>query len=1198
MSGMLSSVGLRFVEEYLTKRKVALPDWTQVYYDTVNVTTGFLNRLKDMQVHVTAPEVVAKIEKILAEAAALDGRAAYDKALPAYQLAYHHVNEYDKGQDTLRDHLNRFTVSDHVLTAEAVDLEKKIEDAKNLMATDPATDKDYGNAAKLLHEVTVEVNRLRQPRGAERAVVAKLWTTGVPTLDAIDKKLAALVKPDAGLQARAAAVRADVVALRTALDSKEVNAIATAHGGLTDLEKRLSDLETDTDKAATDNLRVMIPTNAGVTDAEVNMLLEVGKDNPDTMFAALSVLKDLDKDLNGAAVDHHNLEARALATANCKKELGKKAKAYDEKEAVALPLYDALDKATTALEAAKKEAATAEEAARAFHRDNQAALTDPAHADHARASAEYKKLYAAYEAEDAKVKAAGRDRDAKAQEFEPARLEAVEALIKKDEAQSAYDEAKQKESAAYTKRTLLDAMQFGVLSPGHAHQLKDPQAAGLVELFKTKPDIAAKALAIASKSENPENVLLCAQTVAKRMESRFEDNGGNQLPEDLSVDDYAEGLLKVSSVIPFEDVQKLDTYIASGRHLDDVPGIVPVFDVRKDPKNPKKKIVRIDKIASGKSSVDAVGARMVGPDGSMDLDAGRDAMLDVAFNIGGVYAGSVEQVRHMHETLEFFDTTPAAVQLVENAKVPQDKAGQALVFKATGRDDAFVVTDNDTRKALVTAMMTPVYQDKVGSCFVTASVVKMRKEDPMGTMQAMATLVDTGVYELPGGDPADPVDPVRAVQQLPEDENAVLRSFEYTLAQATSRLEDNRHQKELDQATARGLSKLKGALKPERADAILTDIQNAIMDAVEYKYFPNEVTKLAGDGSSSQGAFKLVDKMGGAPIESDKDFLKLVYRAVKARVGKDDVKKGLTVDKLLKAILTGSFIKQFQSDRGPAYRPHGGGYGDEAAQVLDGEEHTSKKLAGKVDKDTLDPAERTTDLLAGFLDLGGDGMVPVAVHQHVFNAVPDHPSMQALKGETPEETRANIQREVVDKAVTVRDTAMPLERVNYMFDNEMKRAVSRTSGRVKAALEKAWRDEVPTRAMTPPEFAAHLEQAMDPATDLAAQIKADQRQAKKTKKGQPMTQADVDAYKAESIAIQKERRKEELTVRMVADLGLPEIVMADTNWGSPEDHHMFVIVPDPISGTPKLCIRNDPEGELAQQRDADGWLADGWRNVA
>lgn len=71
--------------------------------------------------------------------------------------------------------------------------------------------------------------------------------------------------------------------------------------------------------------------------------------------------------------------------------------------------------------------------------------------------------------------------------------------------------------------------------------------------------------------------------------------------------------------------------------------------------------------------------------------------------------------------------------------------------------------------------------------------------------------------------------------------------------------------------------------------------------------------------------------------------------------------------------------------------------------------------------------------------------------------------------------------------------------------------------------------------------------------------------------------------------------KGEIDAVLMQDLAMPEVVMADTNWGGPEGQVFFVAAPDPSTGDLKLWKKTMPGGKM--QPAGDNWAQANWYEI-
>lgn len=1178
-----------FIERYVLRRKLQRPetDFGEAYAQTVVEANKLLQRLKDMGVDRRAPKTIQAIEKMLEEGAAAlaenDERAAYNKGQASMQRGLHEVLEYEKGKDRLKELLIAEKMPDKALSAELVEMQKRITGAGQILSRDPVSDRDYGKATDLYFEYDALKKKVVLDRATENVDIRKAYEAGREKLNVLAQKLDRILEHDDvdEMKVTALIIRDDLDKMKAELDSGDFNRINAAHPQAAALTGRLSALEGQIDAVIEANCRQNLPTDHGCTPAEVDALIALGIEDEAAMNAAVLQLQELDQKLNGAAVDQHNLEHRALATTEAWKEINR--------EKVALTA------AKGAMEQAISELLQAD-----------GALPNPA--------------------DPVRDAVAIQLRDTKQQELEQRRQDVLAAEAKVEEAAKAHADTQAAEQAAQTKRALLDSVRFGPLSPNHAHLVEAPHAAALIALYGQNLDIAQHAVSIAANAKNPESVVMTAQTVCARMDDRFEARNGKKLPleteiqgiGEVDLSNYGERLVTMSANIPPAQAAGLDAYLDDGRHLRASNAYLP-----------KMKDGEANLAATGKSRVDHVGGKMMENGPPMDLVAGRRAMEDLMFNPLGLKSPSYAQVGHMLETFDLLEGTQEARDIINNAQPPMNDTARQLVSRTTGMVPQHV-TGKHTGEAILTAMMTPVYQGKVGSCFVTAGVLQQRQEKPLKTMQDLETLATEGKF-IPGTGPEVP-----AVKLLPADENALQRSHEYTAATAAARLNDGINKKALNKTNVNAVKTLSPKFKSKKDVDAQNRLAAALNDAFDFVY--DARVTAAGpsrDGSSTKGGTKLVDKATGKVIESEADYLKVVHRILEEQVQTSDTRVFVSAKDVADRVYGNDFRAALRQGHQP-WKPSDGGMPDEAAEILEGGAHELETITPRVSKSRMDQSKRAEEIMVNLLGIGdGTGMKPIGVlgsMNHAFNALPEHPSFVRLKGANAEETALNVQREVIQKGQDLCNEMLPVDRAVYMFDKQLKALIAGAAEPAKTSFLAALKDDVPTAPIAAKDLTLLIKGITEKAADLAATVGALNREERKTekrtkylekaeekrrqkkaaKKGKKLAARTPEEEAAWQEKLKKDLQKwyesdkkqakkklkrkwdTDVANQMIDDLGLPEIVIADTNWGNPNEHQNFVIAPDPATGLMQFYVRTEPTGKLYVDADATAMLADQW----
>ncbi len=193
----------------------------------------------------------------------------------------------------------------------------------------------------------------------------------------------------------------------------------------------------------------------------------------------------------------------------------------------------------------------------------------------------------------------------------------------------------------------------------------------------------------------------------------------------------------------------------------------------------------------------------------LDLDPGSNAVRKLRDSLQfhpdslkdplPVLAARVETFCKMLEDPEKLQGCQEALAMVDEA--PQaGTAQQKLVQGALGI--AGNVTKDQAKVAVLSAMLTPMTQGQVASCFATCNCMDYQERQPVAMMKDLATIVKTGKLSKAG------LDPVPVVINIPEGENSLLRSFEYSVATLGARTANSDTKSRLDSAMNSGMKPL------------------------------------------------------------------------------------------------------------------------------------------------------------------------------------------------------------------------------------------------------------------------------------------------------------------------------------------------------------------------------------------------------
>ncbi|MEO9573620.1 MAG: hypothetical protein ABJ263_12945 [Tateyamaria sp.] len=897
-----------------------------------------------------------------------------------------------------------------------------------------------------------------------------------------------------------------------------------------------------------------------VPDEQKATLKKLAEKNPKSFEAAMITLKELEA---GGAV-----EASAEKIAEGKTALDTAQKAEAEK-------FAALGVANVALQELKngnpapnsdwaKGLAAAEAAEKAWKDFNDALPDLASMAESERNEAMLKGM----ELDRLRKEAAQAAEEAKARDIKAAEDVAAAAKGEHDTAKegtkAASDDLKKKEA----KRGILDAITVGPLSPNHGAPFDDAVSAKFIEGFQKDPGLTAKAIESATGARHPEAVANALGGIADNLSAGFADKDGKTLPEGEDPRAYAEKLIQTGSYCGPEYFDKLDAYISSGAHLED-SGFKAIPTDKSNERAQKRSV--------------ATASAMIDGDGNLDVEseAAQKAVGNLLFH--------PDAMKHPMPTMS--DTTlrtleelkkPKAGEIINGMTKPAVGGGaEELVGRAVGVTGP--VSADQAKTAVLATMMKSLDQGPVGSCFSTAPSRNLREGQPLVAMEKYAEIASTGKLTTAKG-PKTPV-----VTETPPGEDPIMRSFEYTLATSLARNEASTQFKKIQDRNAAGAAAIRGdvaAAMGKEEPEVGKDIAKILLQVrkgFEIQYDPNaKLDGVSSDGHSSQGRHVLVEKATKTVITSREKFVAAVTPMVLKALGLEadsDAAKALKpkieaefVDAMVrtKQVTKPDGTTETVVDRAP-WKMASGGQTGEAVEQLFGEtdynvavgENYAVVGGKEVPKSNTRAKQgaRTAKVLENLVGTFGadpaDMIVIRTVGIHGFNAMPNDPSLKPiLEGEGTVEDR--IKSTLIDPGAKIASEDMPVEQTQKYYDEKVaasRKHVERWISEASTPHEKqrlegflgdydtAAKDNRPTEGKTP--------------TELADLIKTVRTAAHFSK-----PDAGRDSMAAE----------------MITDLGAPEVVIADTNWGDSTYHVYIVAAPDPMSGEVILWKKYDPPG--------------------
>ena len=1008
--------------------------------------------------------------------------------------------------------------------------------------------------------------------------------------------------------------------LRPEADRKDLAALEALGYSWEDADKLLAGKETDKDiveKALTARME-----RSGVPEERRAKLLEAAKDSPKTFAATLKSIEALESG-GPVAITPEAMQQSREKLEMARQDKAKADKALAEAEAALAAQLEKIGSTSAAGKAASAALAAAEDALKVF----KARLGDVSKLSPAEATALAQESNKLIGAVDLAKRAAEQALEAEKQAtmdyatLSEARSKAeAEAEKQKGPLESARKEAEAKEG----KKALLDAMSFGPLSAGQK-KLSDDDKAALASAFGKDPVVAKTAIGIAMNAPNPAAVAKHAAQVADKAEDGFADAAGKAL--DLPIDarrKMAANALRMGGMLGEDYFTGFEDYLKSGKQHEPDPhgGLDAPL------KDQKLEAVRLKQIAVKRTS--AMGEALLTEDGKVDFnsDKAKAAMDQLMFHPGALTVATPMVSAKVAETKKLFEdpaTKERAQEIIGASKVAKPPlagvvASADLIARTTGKDPA-TLTDADAKAAVLSAMMTPMSQGPVGSCFATAQLRNIRENDPLKAMDEYAKLASTGQFTAADG----MVYP--ANRGAPQGENPLMRSWEYTVATATEEQQSGARRKELNDALLpggtppKGLSKIGeiNGLKAKWTVGAVTEkgiepgirrkLQSAIAKDLKFEYAADlDTPKVGGggDGHSTNGVYQI--KYKGKLLASEADFKAAMQEMALAAAG---VEAGSTEGQAVVALVTSpAFVTEVLDAYGPApakgertspWNQGGGAFPSGTKQVLTGSPSVDTQFVAQ--NAGTPRGDRNKDLLKGMIGqhagmAGEFGLLWTSGKNadHVFNALPNHPSAAKLKRGNLDDA---IRTELLEPGQKAATTKLPKEQARALFESQLSEHLGKGSDAEAALLLQALKN-APTAEMTPKEVADKVELELAAWKEAVAQRELDEWFEQNNKELKAKGKAELAPHeKAGYLQWFRDRKEGEVKAAAAEALSnaidLPEVVIADTNWGGSDHQIFFVMRPDPLTGELAMYRKDAVSGKLTPA-DA-GWSDATYRTV-
>lgn len=761
-------------------------------------------------------------------------------------------------------------------------------------------------------------------------------------------------------------------------------------------------------------------------------------------------------------------------------------------------------------------------------------------------------------------------------------------------AEMASKAAREKCDAAAINRMLLDAVAFGPLSDNAAYPLPDHLVTDIADLFTKNPKLADETCSLLRHAKDPEALVKSAQMLADECKTGFAnpDLSNDQTPWDAAqCEKYSTDILARVAHFGPGFAKDAEAAIKAGKHRAENP------DFTTDMTDKQRTAIRTTQAAT--SMMQTV------PDGKggskIEIDFNSPGFKDVMerqkfADVGqlGGSGGSPLLIEEIEKLQAFFDDPNEGAARKQQAeeilnsvdRVPKNGAARALLSKSMGiaPEDFDDPEKEELVKAklqasILKAMVTPVAQGAVGSCFATAPLLNLRNQDPLKVMELYAEIAKEGKMTPPGGKPKV----MPAVVNVQPDDDPLARSLEYTLAAASTQLENSKKRDDIGYPILRdGLpaGTAQVLTNPDSLKSYAAKFQTAWNEAFKFSYDPLAISsRKSADGSSSRGKHLLLDKRGD-PIESEADFAQFVEdicvdAATDANLSEAEIKalKANNATKL--AGLTNYFANNVTPwDMGA------GGLSTEVATVLGQQEQGGKPQDLLADSSANSPGERAVDILVNIGQIESDGMTILrTAGLHAFNAVPLE---GAVKDLMTGDVDANVVSMLIEPGKKMAQEALPVEKVVVLFHKLLDKQATSYAAYGDRNKIKDMHNNPPKTAMRPKEIEDYIAEVLEPVMEANAKRRA--ATWAKDREDPPSSQQLADKELSMKQAQLTKLGKNTSDV-LAENLPMPEFVIADANWGDATDHTLFVIAPNPVTGTPAMWKKSVMTGKLTLMDD-------------